>query len=187
MFRRIAALATPLVLAAITASPVFAGPPWLSIELPANPLNSTTRGMYLLVRTYHHGTVTQFPVRGTATGMMDGQRRTLTLEFEKTNMPGVIALRKTWPSEGAWVLAITMTGEDGPTALVGVSDNGKVRSVDVPTQTRDGHTWGRPVTQQDIDNTLRAVAAADSRGTNLGLAGAMLLVPAALLVGRRRS
>ena len=60
MFRRLAAFAAPLVLAALTASPALAGPPWLSIELPANPLNSTTRGMYLLVRTYHHGTVTQF-------------------------------------------------------------------------------------------------------------------------------
>jgi len=188
MLRRITALAAPLVLAALVTSPALAGPPWLSIELPANPLNATTRGMYLLIRTYHHGTVTEFPVRGTATGIMDGQRRTLNLEFAGTNMPGVVALRKTWPSSGAWVLAITMTGDAGPTALVGIADNGNVRSIDVPTQTRNGYTFGRPVTQVDIDKALRAIAAADDRAeTDLGLAGAILLVPAAgLLLARRR-
>ena len=189
MFRRTAAaVAASLVLGAVAASPAFAGPPWISIELPANPLNPTTRGMYLLVRSYHHASMMESPVIGTATGIMDGQRRTLNLQFEKTSMPGVLALRKTWPSSGSWVLAINVGGKEGPTALVGIGDNGKVRSIDVPTQTRNGHLFGRPVTQQDIDDALRAVAAAHgSRRTDLGAAAALLLVPiGAGLLARRR-
>ena len=30
------------------------GPPWISIEYPANPLDPSTRGGYLLVHTFHH-------------------------------------------------------------------------------------------------------------------------------------
>ena len=47
-----------LVAAALTllaTTPAFAGPPWISIEIPANPYNSTTRGAFCLVRVYHHG------------------------------------------------------------------------------------------------------------------------------------
>lgn len=184
-----AAFAGVLALSVFAASPLLAGPPWIGIELPANPLNPTTRGMYLLVRSYHHGAVTQYPIRGTATGLVDGRRRTVTLEFERTDIPGAMALRKTWPDGGSWVLAINLAGEDGPTALVGVGTDGTVRSINVPTQTRGGHTFGRKVTQQDIDAALSAVASGDRRAPrDLGAAGALLLIPAAagLLVARRR-
>ena len=65
-------LAAAALFSAAIASPALAGPPWISIELPANPLNATTRGMYLLVRSYHHADATAMPVTGTATGMVDG-------------------------------------------------------------------------------------------------------------------
>lgn len=183
-----AAFAGVLALSVFAASPALAGPPWIGIELPANPLNPTTRGMYLLVRSYHHGAVTQYPIRGTATGLVDGRRRSVTLEFARTDIPGAMALRKTWPDGGTWVLAINLAGEDGPTALVGVGADGTVRSINVPTQTRGGLTFGRKVTQQDIDAALSAVASADRRAPrDLGAAGALLLVPAAagLLLARR--
>ncbi len=182
-------LAAAALFSAAVATPALAGPPWISIELPANPLNATTRGMYLLVRSYHHADATQMAVSGTATGMVDGKRRQLQLSFERTNIPGVVGLRQTWPAGGTWVLAINIEGEDGPTALVSIADDGAVHGVKVPTQTKGGNTWGRKVTQQDVDAELRAVAAAHGTSSgDLGAAGAVLLVPAAvgLMLARRR-
>lgn len=181
-------LAAAALLSAALASPALAGPPWISIELPANPLNATTRGMYLLVRSYHHADATAMPVTGTATGMVDGVRRQLPLTFERTNIPGVVGLKQTWPG-GTWVLAINVAGDEGPTALVSIAADGQVHGVQVPTQTKGGHTYGRKVTQHDIDTALRTVAALDHAGPrNLGAAGAVLLVPAALglMLARRR-
>lgn len=190
MLRRTAlTLATTALLSTALASPALAGPPWISIELPANPLNPTTRGMYLLVRSYHHGDVMQYPVTGTATGLVDGQKRRLPLTFERTNIPGVMALRQTWPAGGTWVLAINVAGDEGPTALVSVRADGDVHAIKVPTQTKGGHTYGRKVTQQDVDAALNAVASLNDTGTrDLGAASALLLVPAAvgLLLARRR-
>ena len=187
MRRTAFSLAAAALLSAAAAAPAVAGPPWISIELPANPLNASTRGMYLLVRSYHHADAMRMTVSGTATGMVDGKRRQLPLHFEATNIPGVVGLRQTWPA-GAWVLAINIEGEEGPTALVSVGADGEVHGVKVPTQTRDGHTWGRKVTPQDIDAALQAVAAHDGGTRDLGAAGAVLLVPAAigLMLARRR-
>lgn len=192
MSLRIAAgLAAVLGLSLAPVAPLFAKPPWVGIELPANPFNRTTRGMYLLVRSYRHASVMEIPVRGNATGLVNGQRRTVPLRFERTDMPGVMGLRKTWPAEGAWVLAINVGGEtDGSTALVGVGPDGAVRSINVPTETRQGQIMGRKVTQQDIDAELRAVSATndDRASRDLGGASALLLVPAAagLIIARRR-
>lgn len=188
MPRMLLSLSLAALLSVSAASVASAGPPWISIELPANPLNATSRGAFLLVRSYHHGDAMQYPIEGTAIGMVNGERRTLALKFDRTNIPGVLALRRSWPTEGTWVLAINAGGDEGPTALVGIGADGDVRSVNVPTQTRDGHTFGRKVTAGDIDATLRAVAMEPGDRGGLGAAGAILLVPVAagILFARRR-
>jgi hypothetical protein len=182
-----ASLLSLLALSATVPEPVHAealGSPWISIELPANPLNARTRDAYLLVHTYYHSTIARMPLTGTATGIMDGKRQVLPLRFEETGLVGVMAVKQTWPAQGTWVLAINGGGDNGPTALVGIGDGGKVRSVDVPTQTRGSDTWGRKVTERDIDNTLKEVAAADGqRDRNMAYAGLALL--AVGLVGKK--
>jgi hypothetical protein len=188
MLRRSPRFVPALLALTLAAAPLHAGPPWISIELPANPLNATTRGMFLLVRSYHHGDAMQMPVTGTATGLVKGKRQTVTLTFERTNMPGVYALRKSWPSDGAWVLAMNVGGREGPTALVGVGADGRVHSVDVPTQTEGRNTWGREVTEKDIDDALREVASigAPQEADRAGLAGLALLLPITLGVAALR-
>jgi hypothetical protein len=143
------------------------GPPWISIEYPANPLDRTTRGAYLLVHAFHHGTPVGLPVRGTAEGIVDGRRRTVTLEFTSTSRPGVYALTRQWPAEGRWLLAITVTqgGHDsGATALVRLAPEGGIASVEVPSRQEGGWTIPLAVSRHDIESALARHAATPATG-----------------------
>ena len=156
-----------LVLAGTTAAVVHSapvlpvsGPPWISIEHPVNPFDRTTRGAHLLVHAYHHGTPIGHPVSGTAEGVVNGQRRTITLRFESTSRTGVYALRKQWPSDGTWSLVINVTqGNDGDgnvaQALVELSPTGSVASVQVPTRQHAEGAFPRRLSATEIEAAVR--------------------------------
>jgi hypothetical protein len=158
----IPALVRPTSLDAAPTS-VVAGPPWISIEYPVNPFDRTTRGAYLLVHAYYHGTPVGYPVSGTAEGVVNGERRTMTLRFETTSRTGVYALRKQWPSEGSWMLVISVTQgehEDGGVAqaLIELSSTGSVASVQVPTRHHAQGAFPRRLTTQEIEMAVRTQA-----------------------------
>ena len=182
-----------LAAAALLALPslAFAGPPWVSIELPANPLDRTTRGAYLLVHSFHHERIISMAIAGRAEGMVNGQRRTIPLKFRETSRGAVFALDQMWPKEGTWMLVITAgatEGKGGATALVGIGADGEVRSIKVPSR-KDGE-YLIPVepTAQEIERSLQALAAADGQddGTSLALLPLALLPLGALVAIRRR-
>ena len=180
--------AAALLVAALPAT-AAAGPPWIAVELPANPLNATTRGAFLLIRTYHHADAVSAPLTGRAIGMVDGRRRTVDLTIERTSVPGVHAVRRTWPDEGAWVLAIHLgEGTDGAaTALIGIAADGEVRSVRVPTRTDGRHTWPRAASNDEIEGMLSSVsslaaAPADEKSA-LDPLHALILLPVGLGAG----
>ncbi len=136
--------------------PMWFGPQWISIELPANPYDQTTRGAFLMVHAFHHGTPMGYPVTGRAEGLVDGARRTVPLKFERTDRPGVFALTNQWGDAGEWTLMITLSqGQNGgATALVQVS-GGEVFSVRVPTERRGGMVVPRAVTLAEVEATLK--------------------------------
>jgi hypothetical protein len=156
---RLFALGSLLALTAF----VKVGPPWISIEYPANPYDSGSRGAFLLVHAFHHGTPVNFPVSGTAEGLVNGARRTISLEFGNTSRPGVYALNKQWPSEGVWTLVVGVTQGDGDfntvKAVVELSPDGRVANVNVPTRRNaEGYTIPAPVSMTDVEAGLRARA-----------------------------
>lgn len=167
--RGAAGLAAALLLTLATTA--LAGPPWLSIELPANPYDRLTRGAIALVRTYHHGTAMQIQARGTAEGLVDGERVSLPLDLVATSATGVYALRGEIPESGSWVLVVRAGDQDYPvTAIVDLGPDGAVRAVDVPLRGGDP-PLPREVTGQEIDARLRSLASMTD-GTDLLLAKA---------------
>lgn len=169
MHGRAAALAAMLVL--VVATTALAGPPWLSIELPANPYDRLTRGAIALVRTYHHGGPIQLQVRATAEGLIDGERVSLPLELVATGATGLYALRGDLPARGAWVLVVHGGAEgEGVTAIVDVGPAGVIRAVEVPTR-GENPPIPREVTGQEIDARLRSLASAGSPDVVLAGAG----------------
>lgn len=137
------------------------GPPWISIEYPVNPWDRTTRGAYLLVHAFHHGTPVGYPVRGTAEGIVAGQRRHVALRFEQTSREGVYALRRQWDSAGVWTLVIGV--EQGPDdvaqALVELGTDGRIAAVSVPTRRQRDQDFPRRVGSDEIERALQARAA----------------------------
>src|SRR6266571_1251067 len=160
----LAALATALVAAPVSAFELK-GPPWISIELPVNPYDQSTRGAFFLVHSFHHGTAMGFIVSGTAEGMMNGERRSLKLDFAETSREGVYALKRTWPKEGTWTLVIKANQgpEDAATAVVDLGPDGDVVAIRVPTMHRGSWTVPAPVSLGEIDAALRARAATLAR------------------------
>lgn len=197
-FARPAILATaPLLVAATIA---IAGPPWISIEYPPNRLDKETRGALALVRIYHHENAGQFPVEGTAEGVVDGERVSLPLKFTPVGDEGVWAAWGKIPEEGNWVLAIH--GTDGVSKveisiLAALADgNQEISFVKVP-RSREGN-WPRAANDRDVESMLQtAVVMAEAQGRSpfraitvgeaaMGLGGALLLIPFGLTAVRRR-
>ena len=156
-----AVLAAPLVLVAASNRTKPAGPPWISIEYPANPLDQSTRGAFLLVHAFHHGTPVQSPVRGTAEGLVRGERKSVALRFETTTRPGVYALRKQWSDDGVWALVISVVqGEkDAAQALVELGADGGISSVRVPTRRQNEWVIPRGVATAEVEQSLQSRAA----------------------------
>jgi hypothetical protein len=166
------ALAAPLALltagavslptGAVTADDASAfGPPWISIELPGNPLDPSTRGAPFVVRTYRHASPMAARVTGRidAIGTMPASARAKELRFEAASQTGVYALKSALPATGRYILTVTLGdgGEDAATALVGVAD-GEIRSVRVPFEQRGQWTIPRPAREADRAAVARAVA-----------------------------
>jgi hypothetical protein len=152
--------------AALFAAPLQAkGPPWISIELPVNPYDQTMRGAFLLVHAFHHGTPMGYIVTGTAEGIVNGERRSVKLEFGETSRQGVFALKRMWPADGAWTLVITANQGpgDGATAVVDLGPDGEVTAIRVPTTRRSGWTVPAQVSLDEIDAALKARAAVLAR------------------------
>lgn len=177
-----------LVLAAafttVLATSAQAGPPWISIEYPANPHHESTRGASMLVRAYHHSASINVPMRGVAEGMVKGKRVSMPVELSATAFAGVYAVRTPLPTGGTWVFAFTL--QESPTtsatALVSVDMRGRIMNVDVPIdRSRDGWNVPRSVDAKDIEAALRAAQVA-SAGTTRAPATAALVLPL-LLVG----
>jgi len=143
--------------AAAFAAAAFKWPPWLTVEWPVNPYDQANRDALLLVHAAMHDAVPSVrDLAGAAEGMVDGHRQTVPLRFDATSEPGVFAVRRQWPAQGAWMLRITLAGST--TALVSLDRSGGVSSVEVPTHVASGNRLPRAVGEHEIDSALAVIA-----------------------------
>jgi hypothetical protein len=156
----VAAMALSALVAATPSTSARLGPPWISIEYPANPLDASTRGAYLLVHAFHHGTPMESAIHGTAEGLVNGARKSVALRFDSTSRAGVYAVRKQWSDDGIWSLLISVTQHDNDPAqaLVELGPDGGITSVRVPTRRDRDWTIPRPVTAQEVEQSLQSRA-----------------------------
>jgi hypothetical protein len=148
-----------LILASATAVSAAAlkWPPWLSIEAPVNPFDADARGAVLLVHAaVREGRTSVADLSGSAEGLVRGARRSVPLRFDATSRPDVYAVRRQWPTDGTWLLRITLLRHT--TALVTLDGAGNVASTRVPTRMSSGMTLPRQVSSAEVDSALALAA-----------------------------
>lgn len=157
--RHVRAAGVALLAIAVAATPLTAGPPWISVELPGNPFDNNARDAFLIVHAFHHGEPVEYPVSGVAEGVVNGQRKSIPLTFQKTQRPGAFAVRKQWTDGTVWVLAFTVTQakDDVASALVTIAADGHATRVQTLTKAGEaGRTTPRPIARTDIDAAFSA-------------------------------
>src|SRR5688500_13581447 len=148
-------LAAALLLTAAT--PAVAGPPWIAVEYPANPLHPDSRGALVFVHTFHHGDARAFPLTGYAEGIVDVRRVRPELTVSATYRPGVRAVRGDLDDGTAWVLVLTMTDTEThilESMLVALNADRALTAVDIPFATSDEWDEPRAATAEQIDDFL---------------------------------
>lgn len=133
-------------------------------QISVEPITSSTathpRGTVLVVRTHGCRQPADASLSATAEGLVNGQRQSLPLQLTPISN-GVYAIKRQWPSEGVWVLAITGTylGHTS-SALVELGDDDKAQSnrrvasgsgINLPVQ-----IMARKLTPAEVDRALRA-------------------------------
>lgn len=157
-------LAVGVAISIAMSTPGSVGPPWISVEMPANPLDPETRNAVLVVRAYHHATPAGYSLAGTAEGVVNGERRTIELDLTGTSRPGVYALAQQWPSEGNWILAIAIKGRADGSLLVELGSDGGVshdKFYDLTTRVvsvRSVRAVPGALGKKEIETALRSMA-----------------------------
>src|SRR5579862_5334103 len=87
-------------------------------------------------------------VNGTAEGLVQGARKTVSLDVRPSSKPGVYAVFQTWPAEGDWVVNLKGTcGAAAAGALIPIGPGGFVREA--------SKFFPRPATNAEIDTALK--------------------------------
>jgi len=139
----------------------------LSVEAPNASSGSHVKDAALIVRTFGCHTPADAAITASAEGLVNGKRQSVKLDLAP-DATGVYAIKKQWPSEGAWV--VTVSGAyNGMTCslLVELGPNGSVRP---DTKIAEGQLKGkyaraerRKFTDKEIDSALQSLAGNGSR------------------------
>src|SRR5579862_4376678 len=120
-FLAVAALASTV---AFIAPKTVKWPARLSFEAPVSSTDPAVRGAVMLVRgMLREGVPQPADFVGSAEGLVDGTRETVSLRFQATREPGVVALNRQWPTEGTWIFRVSLRST---VRLVTLGSDGRV-------------------------------------------------------------
>jgi hypothetical protein len=95
-------------------------------------------------------------IGGTAEGFVNGMRRSVALNVVETSRPGVYAVGRNWPDEGAWVVVLKGACADANAgAIVPIGPHGFIRE--------SAKFYPRPATNAEIEQSLTALAKGDTK------------------------
>src|SRR5581483_10935549 len=86
---------------------LIAGGFWLQIGNPIASHDAKAKNAVLVARPWGCHSPEAAKVSGTAEGIVNGQRKTITLDLVALSETASYAVMRQWPSEGAWVVRLT--------------------------------------------------------------------------------
>ena len=90
-------------------------------------------------------------IEGTAEGLVNGARRSITLKLVALDTPGVVAVNKEWPAEGVWVVKLTGTCKSAKAgAVVPFGPKGFLRE--------SSKFFSRAANDAEVEASLKALA-----------------------------
>lgn len=140
------------------ATSALAGGFQIAAENPRN--HPELSGAGLVVRTFGCREPANATLTGTAEGIVNGRRQSVPLHFTLTST-GVYAVKRLWPAEGAWVLAINGSyWGHSSSILVELDANGELQTVTHQSgaETVRAQVVPRQLTAQEIEGALQALA-----------------------------
>ena len=109
----------------------------------------------LVVNAYGCHQPEKAKVWGKAEGIVDGERKTVTLTLRKL-AAGVYAVERQWPKEGTWVLSLTGKYRGNVSSLLIETERGQVRLAGDEIQMR---RLRRNASAADVEGALRQALA----------------------------
>jgi hypothetical protein len=118
-----------LVILAALAAQAFAGGFFLQLGNPEASAEARKLGAVITVKAAGCHDPAAAKVTAAAIGVVNGQRRSVTLEVKNLSEAGMFAVVGQWPKEGKWVVQLNaINGEMFTNTLVPVGPNGVERS-----------------------------------------------------------
>lgn len=120
-------LTLSLSMALALASQAFAGGFYLNLGTASASSEAKAQNAVLTVRVTGCNDAAKASVIGSAEGLIDGRRQSISLKLIPLSEPGMYAVQRQWATEGRWVLNfVANEGEASTAAIVPVGPTGAI-------------------------------------------------------------
>lgn len=149
----------PALCVLATAISATAGGFYLSLEKPGTADVQQSRGIVLLVRPYGCHQPEEALISARAEGIVKGRRETIELKLHPASTKGVYGIKRQWPAEGVWLVAVrgTYLGAN-TTALLELGPDGAVTIEKAGAKHPHVKHLLRDLTASEIDTRLNILA-----------------------------
>lgn len=137
----------------LMAAPLFGGGFWLQFQTANANAEAKAKHAVLVVRPAGCHNPERAKVKGTAEGLVDGQRRSIPLTLIPLSEPGTYAVAQTWPDTGNWVLSFSAEADGRQTGAIAAATSGGINN-------QTAHFTAHVPTSAEIDSSLQAAAKA---------------------------
>ena len=108
------------------------------------------KGAVMVVRPEGCADPAKARIEGTAEGLVNGARRSISLKLVALQTPGVFAVFKEWPPEGVWVVKLTGTCQGSTAGVIApIGPKGFVRE--------SSKFFSRAASEAEVEASLKAL------------------------------
>jgi len=156
----------PALYVLATAISTPAGGFYLSLEKPGTTDVQQSRDVVLLVRPYGCHQPEEALISARAEGLVKGRRETIELKLHPASSKGVYGIKRQWPSEGVWLVAVRGNYLGAHTsALLELAPDGAVTIEKAGGKDSHVKHLPRDLTAGEVDTRLQILAKKTLRPT----------------------
>jgi hypothetical protein len=149
----------PALCVLATAISTTAGGFYLSLEKPGTNDLQQSKDVVLLVKPFGCHQPEEALISAKAEGLVKGRRETIELKLHPASSKGVYGIKRQWPTEGVWLVAVRGTYLGAHTsALLELATDGAVTIEKAGAKDPHVKHLLRELTASDVDTRLQILA-----------------------------